>query len=126
MTGDWLTDALRWGAAFFAAVACYYSVRFLVRYRRVNWQASPWGRHVMRFTLLIAVSMGTAVTLRVLALFDFDNQTALALIGFTIYLWVAYEVRRRFFLEREQNHQPLPPREHHFHIRHHKETGDHD
>ena len=101
ITIDSLTDALRWLAAIFALVAAYYAFRFGYRYRKVNWRSSPWGRHVMRFSVLIGVSMGTAVALRVLALFGFSNALVLALIGAAIYGWVAYEMRRRFYLEEE-------------------------
>jgi hypothetical protein len=92
-------EVLRWAAAVFAALAFYYSVSFMWHYRKVDWRESPWGWHVMRF--LIAVAMATAVVLRILAILEFTNPLATAAIAVVIYGWVAYEMRRRVNLEEE-------------------------
>lgn len=98
---DNITEALRWLSVVFAAIAFYYTLRFIIRYRQVRWEAYPWGRHVMRLSRLIAATMLTAILVRLTALLGWTSPLLLAFVSASTFGWVAYEMRRRYFLEEE-------------------------
>lgn len=102
-----LVNVIRALSAVLALAACYYAGRFVWRYRKVDWKASAWGRHIMGFSRLVAVVMFSWAALRILRIFGWDQEAPLfsAVFGLVVAGWVAIEMRVRFNLENETNAQ---------------------
>jgi hypothetical protein len=93
-------NVIRTLAAVLAAVASYYAFRFVWHYRHVNWRATPWGRHVMAFSRIIAVVCAVAALLRIFVLLGLEWPLGTAIFSLLTFGAVAYEMRRRMYLEK--------------------------
>lgn len=62
----WLTDVedfpvgLTTLTILLRSLGMVFAVAFLLRYLRLNWQATPEGRHLIGFTLIVALFLGYA------------------------------------------------------------------
>lgn len=82
-------------------VVCWlFAVLFVVYYSRVNWKATPAGRHLMQFTRMIIVFM----TLVLLVIF-FGPHSWYVWVARFAFTWAAYLLYRRFKMQRDAQHK---------------------
>jgi hypothetical protein len=89
-----MTTVLIVAAALFLLVAAVEATRFAVRYSRETggeWHNNREGRHLMRFTVALAVALWGTLILAVVPLPD----TLELLMGVGVYAWLAFELHHR-------------------------------
>jgi len=86
-------------AAIIAAVAAWW---FVISYRRVNWAVSEHGKHLMSFTLGMAVIF-TFVSARAITGSTADKLW-LELVRLAVYGWAAVMLVWRASIEHRDNH----------------------
>jgi hypothetical protein len=78
-------------AVLFLVVAAVEATRFAVRYSRTTWRRNREGRHLMRFTVALAIALWGTLILSVVPLWDWLEL----LIGVGVYAWLAFELHHR-------------------------------
>lgn len=78
-------------AVLFLVVAAVEASRFAVRYSRTTWRRNREGRHLMRFTVALAIALWGTLILSVVPLPDWLEL----LIGVGVYAWLAFELHHR-------------------------------
>lgn len=86
-----MTTALIVMAVLFLLVAAVEATRFAVRYSRTTWRANREGRHLMRFTVALAIALWGTLILAVVPLPEWLEL----LIGVGVYAWLAFELYHR-------------------------------
>lgn len=81
-------------AAVFLVVAAVEATRFAVRYSRTTWRRNREGRHLMRFTVALALALWGTLVLSVVPL---PNWVQLV-VGAGVYAWLAFELHHRNLL----------------------------
>lgn len=81
-------------ATLLLLVAAVEATRFAVRYSRTTWRRTREGRHLMRFTVALAIALWGTLILAVVPLPDWLEL----LIGVGVYAWLAFELNRRNLL----------------------------
>lgn len=90
-------------ATILVAVGAALGWTFVVLYRRVEWRATAEGRHIMGFTLMVAIILSLAVEVRIFGPYPGLQIVAMLLYGWLVYLlgsrvrllWRAQHPRKR-------------------------------
>ena len=78
-------------AVLFLLVAAVEATRFAVRYSRTTWRRNREGRHLMRFTVALAIALWGTLILSVVPLPDWLELV----VGVGVYAWLAFELHHR-------------------------------
>ena len=89
-----------------AALVSLLAFAFVLRYRRVDYRRTPEGRHLIRFTLLIAFTYGLTAALPVL---EVVPPLVRVLVSLGLFSWAALEMYARNALFTEAQHAPDMP-----------------
>jgi hypothetical protein len=100
-----LVNVIRAASAVCGFLAAYYAAAFMIRYRRVDWKSSAWGRHIYGFARMIVVVAIASGLLRLARLigWDLDAPIVTAMFGLVVFAWLAWQMRERYNLEGETN-----------------------
>lgn len=77
-------------ATVLVAVGAVLGWTFVALYRRYDWRATDEGRHVMGFTLMVAIILSLAVEVRV-----FGPYPGLQIVAMLMYGWLVYLLASR-------------------------------
>lgn len=72
-------------ATILVAIGAVLAWAFVLLYRRVDWRATGEGRHIMGFTLMVAIILSLAVEVRV-----FGPYPGLQIVAMLLYGWLVY------------------------------------
>lgn len=92
-------------ATILAQVIALDSFLFYRQYRRVKWNSSPWGRHIMRLCLMLGITFEAVVIVNLLRMADAHPIKAIAVLTLIMYSAIAAEVHNRRFLEKRAQEQ---------------------
>lgn len=81
------------------------SFLFYLQYRRVKWNSSPWGRHIMRLCLILGVTFEGVVVVNILRAVDSHPIRIIAILTLIMYSAIAAEVHNRRYLEKRAQEQ---------------------
>jgi drug/metabolite transporter (DMT)-like permease len=73
-------------ATVLVAIGAALAWTFVVLYLRVEWRATHEGRHIMGFTLMVAIILSLAVEVRIFGPYEGLQVVAMLLYGWLVYL----------------------------------------
>lgn len=82
---------------------CVLAWAFVWRFSRVNWQGSYEGRHMMGFTLIVAIFMTFATSVTLFGKYPGVDVVAVALYGWLA--WLLWERHRLFSLAQKEREE---------------------
>lgn len=88
-------------ATIFVAIGAALAWAFVVLYSRIEWRSTHEGRHIMGFTLMVAIILTLAVEVRIFGPYPGLQIVAVLLYGWLVYL-LASRVRLLLRAQRER------------------------
>ena len=100
-----MTQALMFAAFSLLTIDALIAWAWVFRYRRRDWNTTEYGRHLMRFSLLVAVALSFTVLFGLV-----DEPPWLGLgISCVVYVGLGAELLNRHRLLGRANHREDPP-----------------
>lgn len=81
-----MTSAIRLVATLLVAAGAVFAWSFVILYRRYDWRATDEGRHIMGFTLMVAITLTLSLEVRLFGPFPFAPFVAVGLYGWIVWL----------------------------------------
>jgi L-asparagine transporter-like permease len=82
-------------ATALVAIGALLAWWFVLMYRRVKWRKYREGRHLMGFTLMVAIILSLAAVVRV-----FGPYPGMQYVAVVLYAWLVYLLAARIWLQR--------------------------
>ena len=86
-----MTTVLLCAAVVFLVFAAVEATRFAVRYSHTTWRRNREGRHLMRFTVALAIALWGTLILSAIPMPDVVQL----ILGVAVYAWLAFELHHR-------------------------------
>lgn len=80
---------------------------FIKHYMKVQWNQSPWGRHVMRLCFILGVTFEAVVIVNILIAFHHYRVRPVAILTLIMYSAIAAEIHNRRYLEKRAQEEKM-------------------